>query len=733
MGRNVPNKTERLKNMKKITSIILSLMMVVSLISMGITVGHAQDMSGDLSETIHWELDENGVLTISGYGSSSWYGSFANRDDIKEVVFEEGIVSLGANDFENCSNLVKVHLPRTMTVIDRYMFWNCSSLSEVNIEDTVVEIGDGAFFNCSSYLGDLILPDSIIKIGDAAFSKNSTAGDVYDGPKYRLKLPNKLEYLGQLAFEYCDQFVGDIILPDTLTYIGGSAFYHCQNFDGVLKLSENLSSLGRSTFEGCYNLKGDLTIPESITTIGQYCFMYCGLDGDLILHDGITEIDACAFQGCGFTNQLHIPTGLSKISNYCFSGVPFSGELLISDNISEIGDGAFSNCSFVGDLVIPYSVKKIGGYAFSGCQGFSNPIYVPETVEEIGDGAFRNNLDIDCSDSSVAEQWCINSHYFVSHDKVYTPIWHVIYLAQNSDGELVDVSKLDEDFDISETYLCDGASMTTRPAFYSWRNFKSGKNYKMLTLSVWDTYRMNAWSYWSCALSDERIFNAIPVDGNGDAVLNKNYAKIDLTFEENNDAVLVPNYQILSSSDGANAVILTGIYDEQKPVSVYAMRSINNRVFSVPVASVISSSGNSEQAIVTLTTETANLRVTVPTVLPVSVDSDNNVTVSDQAKIVNYSKGQVDVTNAVLSGNNSWTLAAFDTDFKKVPVDAKQYGFKLQGYSVPVNGNAYNNQFDTIDGGAALDLSYDANVAIQSEATKDAEIGNIVFTVAWHK
>ena len=150
-------------------------------------------------------------------------------------------------------------------------------------------------------------------------------------------------------------------------------------------------------------------------------------------------------------------------------------------------------------------------------------------------------------------------------------------------------------------------------------------------------------------------------------------------------------------------------------------------------SSEITVSGNNATSIVTLDYDTANLRVTVPTVLPVTVDSDNNVTVSDNAQIVNYSKGQVDVTNAVLSGNNSWTLAAFDTDFTKVPVDTKQYGFKLQGYSVPVSGNAFNNQFDTIAGNSALDLSYDANVAIQSEAISDAEIGNIVFTVAWHK
>lgn len=174
--------------------------------------------------------------------------------------------------------------------------------------------------------------------------------------------------------------------------------------------------------------------------------------------------------------------------------------------------------------------------------------------------------------------------------------------------------------------------------------------------------------------------------------------------------------------------------------SEYKTDSINARtgafVLNVPsdsTESEITQSGNTGSSIVTLDYNTANLRVTVPTVLPVSVDSDNNVTVANNAKIINNSNGQVDVTNAVLSGNNSWKLAEFDTDFKKVPVDTKQYGFKLQGYNVPVSGNAYNNQFGTIAGNASLDLSYDANVAIQSEATKDAEIGNIVFTVAWHK
>lgn len=215
----------------------------------------------------------------------------------------------------------------------------------------------------------------------------------------------------------------------------------------------------------------------------------------------------------------------------------------------------------------------------------------------------------------------------------------------------------------------------------------------------------------------------------------------DYSFDE------CDNIESVTVADSVNRIGDNAFEDFTKPADIITTNSVANNFFLAKGftkslrsnnlvnydESEITRSGDTGASIVTLDLDTANLRVTVPTVLPVSVDSDNNVTVATTAKIVNGSKGQVDVTNAVLSGNNSWTLAAFDTDFKKVPVDTKQYGFKLQGYSVPVSGNAYNNQFDTIAGNASLDLSYDANVAIQSEATKDAEIGNIVFTVAWHK
>ena len=144
----------------------------------------------------------------------------------------------------------------------------------------------------------------------------------------------------------------------------------------------------------------------------------------------------------------------------------------------------------------------------------------------------------------------------------------------------------------------------------------------------------------------------------------------------------------------------------------------------------ITQSGGSEQSIVTLDYNTANLKVTVPTVLPVNVDSNNNVTVADNAQISNLSNGSVDVTNAEIQ-TDEWSVVGFNTDFTKVPVDTKQYGFKLNGDDVSDGVNT--SVFNTINGNDHIGLSYDANVAIQSQPITNEDIGRIVFTVAWHK
>lgn len=155
-------------------------------------------------------------------------------------------------------------------------------------------------------------------------------------------------------------------------------------------------------------------------------------------------------------------------------------------------------------------------------------------------------------------------------------------------------------------------------------------------------------------------------------------------------------------------------------------------VMTVGIAGVsaeITTPGGNGESVITLTVNARNLRATVPSVLPIDVDSDNNVTVATNAKINNLSDGPIEVTNVSVESQNGWTIVPFSTDFTKVPVDTKQYGMTM--YDDDVVDGVPVSLFDVIEGSSELPVRYEGNVAIQSNAINHLDIGHVVFTVAW--
>ena len=158
-------------------------------------------------------------------------------------------------------------------------------------------------------------------------------------------------------------------------------------------------------------------------------------------------------------------------------------------------------------------------------------------------------------------------------------------------------------------------------------------------------------------------------------------------------------------------------------------------LFSVSVVSFgaaqIDESGNEGSSRVTLNVASAEFKVTVPTVLPIDVDENNNVTVADDAEIINQCNGSVEVTDVSIESDNGWSIVPFTTDFKKVPVDTKQYGMTM--YDDDVVDGVPVSLFDVIEGDSELAVVYDGNVAIQSDAIDHLDVGHVVFTIGWHK
>ena len=130
---------------------------------------------------------------------------------------------------------------------------------------------------------------------------------------------------------------------------------------------------------------------------------------------------------------------------------------------------------------------------------------------------------------------------------------------------------------------------------------------------------------------------------------------------------------------------------------------------------------------VTLTVITTErpISVTVPAALPVSV-VDGDVLVANNAKIRNNAEnGAVKVT-AVAVENGSLTVAGyadFDADDNTIALSIN--GIGTEG---PGDLDITDTAFPDIEAGSALDIRYQAKVAV-SEDVKDMSAATVIFTI----
>lgn len=99
-------------------------------------------------------------------------GAFT-KQDIVEVVVEEGILSVGYSSFLNCNKLEEVKLPDGLIFIGGSAFAKCENLSEINIPDSVTSVSDSAFDGCNN-LPDIELPDQTFSLAKNTFKNYSS-------------------------------------------------------------------------------------------------------------------------------------------------------------------------------------------------------------------------------------------------------------------------------------------------------------------------------------------------------------------------------------------------------------------------------------------------------------------------------------------------------------------------------------------------------------------------------
>lgn len=173
-------KTKKLR----ILSALLALAMLFVLMP---TAAFAADTTkiyncGENGNNVTATLDTvTGVMTISGSGKMADYDSYYNqpwagqRDNIKHLVVENGVTSIGNNAFRYCTNLIDADMSKALSLRSiSTSFWGCTGLKNVVLNEGLKEIGGSAFSFCfGTSPGSINIPSTVTAIGSYCFQECS--------------------------------------------------------------------------------------------------------------------------------------------------------------------------------------------------------------------------------------------------------------------------------------------------------------------------------------------------------------------------------------------------------------------------------------------------------------------------------------------------------------------------------------------------------------------------------
>ncbi|MCH5154763.1 MAG: leucine-rich repeat protein [Clostridiales bacterium] len=385
--------------------------------------------SATAGETVPLSLKSVTVTNSDAVANNAFYGC----SGITNIVYHDGLTTIGNNSFFGCSSLVAIDLGQELVSVGGSAFNGCEKLTELVLPDTVSYVGYNALGGCNSlahltapFVGETredntylaymfggsasdydLIPTSLVKveITDCEF----IGAQAFYGTSVReIVLGDGVRYIYDEAFRN-NRKLNVITLPKHLEYIGNYAFYGCYFLYEVFNFSEPLRDrivVGSVTYGyvAYYALKVHLVDEPRLTVVSYdgydfvenenmwYLVRYPEEQAEQILPSGESgviiadghsfteyELRGRLFRDNSTVTSVYIPSNVNAVGVEAFYGCENLETATVEDGVNVICESAFSGCVSLKEFTFPSGIETVSDEVFSGCSSLET-VVLPERV-----------------------------------------------------------------------------------------------------------------------------------------------------------------------------------------------------------------------------------------------------------------------------------------------------------------------------------------------------------------
>lgn len=329
--------------------------------------------------------------------------AFKGKRAIRTLTVMEGVRTIGARSFMNCTSLESVSLPSSVESIGENAFYGCRLLGSLTIAaETPPALGSGAFRSVAA-AGVLRVPEGSETAYAAWIGTDLGSAWTVDGydpgeppepgePAWTLYADqNRLVYAaGAVDVRWTiDVSVaadgGVTLLRASTTDERGAALVLPDPVLDETGAEHRIVAIGADddiTLEGVFEGLdlGSVSIPESVVSIAPCAFANCAELEDIVFAGdapALRTVGAGAFFGCTSLRRVWMDTLF---------------------NLAELGGaddplGVFESCWNLSDVVLPCYVDSVGAFAFQDCSRLASVTFDGfdgARIRSIGKRAFYN-------------------------------------------------------------------------------------------------------------------------------------------------------------------------------------------------------------------------------------------------------------------------------------------------------------------------------------------------------